>query len=371
MKPKLLIIPENFPTDENPVAGIFMKDQIRALSPAFEIIVFNSNPWYRGVYEQVEGARFFDFHLFTNRLPTLFKLPGYAWWEYQSFQIAKNIPKPDIIYLHGAALRGGWVRKLAKYWDIPYIVTEHTGPWSAISDRSGIFKRAKSAMENAAAVLPVSEHLKSEMIDSGVKVKRWKVFGNPVDTDFFELRRSPLTHSKNILFLGRLDDFKGALRTLKAFHKIAAQIPEYRLTIAGAGQESDAIFSFIADNKLDGRVEFLSHNFSREEMKILFHRSSFLVFPSLFESFGLVAAEAMSTGLPVVITNRTGPVDFTSSGTAVAINPDSVDGIAAGILKIAQNLKDFDANSIREFVKSRFGFESYRENVLELFSSLS
>lgn len=142
-----------------------MIDQIKALSPVFEITVFNSNPWYRGVYEQIDGARHFDFHLFSNRLPTLFKLPGYAWWEYQSFQVGKSIPKPDIIHLHGAALRGGWVQKLAKYWDVPYIVTEHTGPWSAISSRPRIFKRAKPVLENAAAVLPVSEHLKMEMID--------------------------------------------------------------------------------------------------------------------------------------------------------------------------------------------------------------
>lgn len=369
MKPKILIIPENFPTDENPVAGIFMKDQIRALSPEFDVTVFNSNPWYRGVYESVEGARFFDFHLFSNRLPTLFKLPGYAWWEYQSFQVAKRIPKPDIIHLHGAALRGGWVRKLAKYWGIPYIVTEHTGPWSTISDRPQIFNRAKTVLENAAAVLPVSEHLKSEMIQSGVKAKHWEVVGNPVDTNFFELRKTPLTSPKNILFLGRLDDFKGALRTLKAFHKNANQISEYRLTIAGTGQESETITSYIEANKLENRVEFLNDSFSREEMKMLFHRASFLIFPSLSESFGLVAVEAMSTGLPVVITNRTGPIDFTSTETAIGVNPKSVDEIGDGILKMVEKLDNFNPAEIREFVEERFGFEAYLERFLELYRS--
>lgn len=370
MKPKLLIIPENFPTDENPVAGIFMKDQIRALSSEFEITIFNSNPWYRGIYEQVAGARFFDFHLFSKRLPTLFKLTGYAWWEYQSLQLAKKIPKPDMIHLHGAALRGGWVQKLADYWNIPYIVTEHTGPWSAISDRPRIFKRAKSVLENAAAVLPVSEHLKSEMINSGIEAKRWKVLGNPVDTAFFELRTSLLTKPNNILFLGRLDDFKGGLRTLKAFHKVADQISGYRLTIAGTGQEADAIAEYIRANELDNRVEFLNKNFSRDEMKMLFHRASFLVFPSLFESFGLVAAEAMATGLPAVITIRTGPRDFTSPETAIAINPESVDEIGDGIVKMIEKLDEFEPEVVREFVVERFGFDTYRAYVLEVFGDV-
>ena len=357
------MIPENFPTDENPVAGIFMKDQIKALKPEFELSVFNSNPWYRGVYEQVEGARFFDFHLFSKRPPTLFKLPGYAWWEYQSLQIAKKIPKPDLIHLHGASLRGGWVQQLAKHWEIPYIVTEHTGPWSAIAGRKRIFKRAKSTLENAAAVLPVSAHLKQEMIASSVAAKHWEVFGNPVDTEFFDLRKTRLGSSKNILFLGRLDDFKGGLQTLKAFYKIASQIPEYQLTIAGTGQEAHAIEAYIESNDLANRVEFLNQNFSREEMKMRFHGASFLVFPSLFESFGLVAAEAMATGLPVVITDRTGPRDFTSPETAIAVNPESVDEIAAGMLKMAENLENFNPVVIRKFVEDRWGFETYRNEV--------
>lgn len=194
--------------------------------------------------------------------------------------------------------------------------------------------------------------------------------GNPVDTEFFELRKSPLKNSKNILFLGRLDDFKGGLRTLQAFHKIADQISDYRLTIAGTGQESEAIAAYIASHGLSNRVEFLNDNFSREEMKMLFHRSSFLVFPSLFESFGLVAVEAMATGLPVVITNRTGPKDFSSEETAIAVNPEAVDEIADGIFKMVEILGDFEPVRIRDFVESCFGFETYRDKVFELYQAL-
>ncbi len=89
--------------------------QIKALLPFCEITIFNSNPWYRGEYEQIDGVRFFDFHLFANRLPTLTKPLGYAWWEQQTLRVAKKITKPDIIHLHGAAMRGKWVEKLANF----------------------------------------------------------------------------------------------------------------------------------------------------------------------------------------------------------------------------------------------------------------
>ena len=370
MKIKVLIIPESYPTDENPVAGIFIKDQIKALQPRCEISVFNSNPWYRGQYEQVDGVRFYDFHLYANRLPTITKPLGYAWWERQSFHLAKKIPKPDIIHLHGAAMRGKWVEKLAEYWGIPYVVTEHTGPWSAIAGRPRIFVRAKRTLEHAAAILPVSNHLKQEMIDSGVKAKRWKVFGNPVDTAFFSLRKTSLASSRNILFLGRLDDFKGGLRTLKAFHNVADKISDFRLTIAGTGEESESISNYISENDLTDRVEFINQSFSREEMKALFHQASFLVFPSLFESFGLVAAEAMATGLPVIITDRTGPRDFTNSQVGIAINPESIEEIGDAMIKMIGELEDFLSVDTRGFVEDEFGLERYSEQVLDCYSQV-
>ena len=370
MKIKVLIIPESYPTDENPVAGIFIKDQIGALSKKCDVSVFNSNPWYRGVYEQVDGARFYDFHLFTKRIPTIAKPVGYAWWESQTLRVAKKIPKPDIIHLHGAAMRGKWVEKLAAYWGIPYVVTEHTGPWSAISSRARIFARARQTLANAAVVMPVSNHLQQEMLNSGVSARRWEVFGNPVDTAFFSLRNSSLTSSRNILFLGRLDDFKGGLRSLKAFHKVGREIPEFRLTIAGTGEESTEIARYIADNDLSGRVEFLNQSFSREEMKMLFHQASFLVFPSLFESFGLVAAEAMATGLPVILTNRTGPKDFSAPEVGLSVNPESVDEIGAAMVKMIEDIEHFSPVGIREYIDQKFGLRQYSEQVVDVYKDV-
>lgn len=364
MKTKVLIIPENYPADENPVAGIFIKDQIKALHSSCELSVFNSNPWYRGEYEQVEGVRFYDFHLFSKRIPTIAKPVGYAWWETQTLNVAKKIPKPDIIHLHGAAMRGKWVEKLAGFWNIPFVVTEHTGPWSTISARPRIFARARQTLEKAEAVLPVSHHLMQEMMNSGVSAKHWKVFGNPVDTAFFNLRTTKLAESKNILFVGRLDKFKGALRTLKAFHYVANEIPNFKLTIAGAGEDAVSIEKYIAENNLSDRVDFINQSLTRAEMRTLFHEASYLVFPSQFESFGLVAAEAMATGLPVLITNRTGPRDFTSAITGLPVNPDSVVEIGNAMVKMAQESTLFSPVEIRSFIEGKYGMGKYAEQLL-------
>lgn len=326
------------------------------MQPFADLTVFNSNPWYRGVYEQVEGVKMYELDLFSRKWNFPFNLPAYAWWERQSFQFAKKLPRPDLIWIHGTAQRGKWVSRLAEFWGVPLVITEHTGPWSAIASRTAVLHRVKKIMEKADLVMPVSRHLEREIRESGIHPKKMAVHGNPVDTEFFALRSKPLTDPRRILFLGRLDPFKGGLRTLKAFHSIAAAHPSYRLTIAGDGAEGDEIENFIAENQLESQVEFLRKQLTREEMRSLFHDSSFLVFPSEFESFGLVAAEAMATGLPVVITDRTGPVDFSDENNSIPVDPLNPE---EGIREMINSLHRYDPAQIRDGVERKFGISNW------------
>ncbi len=370
MKPSVLIIPENYPTDLQPNGGVFMDDQVSALSQVSDIAVFNTNPWYRGLYRQSGNARYYDFHLFSRKWVAPFNLMAYAWWERQSIRMAKQLPRPDMIHLHGAALRGNMALTLARHWKIPLVLTEHTGPWSAISARKMVFKKAKAAMESADIVLPVSQHLSNEILESGITPVKIQVIGNPVDTDFFKLRNARLPDAKSMLFLGRLDVFKGAMRTLKAFHSVHDQLSGWSLTIAGEGEEATEIQTYIEMNHLEAVVNFEEGFFSRETMRDFFYRASFLVFPSAFESFGLVGAEAMATGLPVLITDRTGPKDYFAKGCGLQTDPMDVDAIARGMVKMASEIDAFDPDFIRKHISEKFGFAAHAESMRMIYSGL-
>lgn len=367
----MLLVPEQFPTDENPTAGIFMRDQVRALSRFCEPVVYNSSPWSRGTYLTDIEAEYYEMHVMKRKWPSPLHLLGYALWEARSYRFGKAIPKCDLIHLHGAALRGGWVSRLARHWKVPYVVTEHTGPWSAVADRPVVFRRAKRAMESAAAVLPVSRHLAEEIHRSGVRPSEMEVTGNPVDVDLFALRSTPLTQSKTILFVGRLDRFKGGLRTVRAFHAISDRIPGYRLRIIGRGPEEADIAQYIAESGLGSSVELIRHTLTRAAMVERFHGAAFLVFPSEFESFGLVAAEAMATGLPVVIANRTGPKDFSTNATTIPVNPESVEDIARGMAEMVERLEAFDPATIRRTIDEEFGLNAYAERLERLYDQVS
>ena len=84
------------------------------------------------------------------------------------------------------------------------------------------------------------------------------------------------------------------------------------------------------------------------------HESSFLVFPSEFESFGLVAAKAMAKGLPVVIMNLTGPSDYFTPKNSVPVDPHE---IKPGLMDMIVSLNHFQPHEIRDGIME--GFENW------------
>jgi glycosyltransferase involved in cell wall biosynthesis len=69
---------------------------------------------------------------------------------------------------------------------------------------------------------------------------------------------------------------------------------------------------------------------SDEELAALYGGARALVFPSLYEGFGIPVLEAMASGTPVV-TSRGGATEEVAGGAAVLVDPFDVDAIAAGI----------------------------------------
>jgi glycosyltransferase involved in cell wall biosynthesis len=77
-----------------------------------------------------------------------------------------------------------------------------------------------------------------------------------------------------------------------------------------------------------------------------------LVLPSLYESFGIPILEAMSSGCPIVTTNRYGPVEL-AGAAAILVNPEEVESIADGMRRVVsdQNLRQQLIRAGRERAK--------------------
>jgi len=103
----------------------------------------------------------------------------------------------------------------------------------------------------------------------------------------------------DIVFAGRLMEYKGVDRLIRAFSHVVKEIHEARLHIVGLGPEYNKLRLLAKKLDLERRVIF--HGWLHRDRALkLISSSALLAHPSLYESFGYVVAEAYALGKPVV-----------------------------------------------------------------------
>lgn len=126
-----------------------------------------------------------------------------------------------------------------------------------------------------------------------------EVLPNAIDLSKFRVAKPK--EQKDIVFLGRLVERKGAAQLLEAFKLLSNELPDVKLKIAGRGAMDTDLRKFVHTNNLDSRVEFLGF-VSEEEKARLLASAAIACFPSLYgEAFGIVLIEAMAAGASVVL----------------------------------------------------------------------
>lgn len=149
-------------------------------------------------------------------------------------------------------------------------------------------------------------------------------------------RRPPFEDGRvNILFLGRLEQRKGAHLLFQAYRKLIREGLPLRLIVAGTGPEEHALRDFTAANALPN-VVFIGE-FSAEETPQLYADCDIFCAPSPYgESFGIVLAEAMASGKPVVAAANAGyRTVLTDEGAQGLVAPGDAGALANAIRTFA------------------------------------
>ena len=120
-----------------------------------------------------------------------------------------------------------------------------------------------------------------------------------IPDDMFELRRADAGY---VLYFGRLDWYQKGLDTLmQAASLLVRKRPDIALRIAGRGKDTERVMAEVARRDLSRNVTLLGP-VDEPTKRSLLAGASLLLMPSRFEGFGMVAAEAMAAGVPVVAT---------------------------------------------------------------------
>lgn len=367
-----MVIPNLFPAFKGDLKGIFILDYIRAVQSICNISVLHLQiqGQQKGFYEEdFNGVRVFRYVVSkTKSKISAIKILRYSMLFFNGIRYAKDICKDiDIIHVHDGTVSGTIARVIKKKYKIPYVVTEHTGPFSKISSKKFSHYLCKKAMEKSNAVLTVSNDLKLQIQSSCIRPKKFYVTFNPIDTELFNL--APLQRKKeNIIYVGRLENYKGGKRSLLAFQNIVAKYPTWKLTIIGDGPDLNSMEQIVREDSRLSKQVSLKGSLDKKAISKAMDLASFFVFPSEHETFGIVIGEAMAKGLPVIVGNETAPKEFVDKDSGVLIPPRDIDAISKSMARMIEDFSNYDPVAIRRKVVENFGFENFGQRLKQIYT---
>jgi glycosyltransferase involved in cell wall biosynthesis len=133
-----------------------------------------------------------------------------------------------------------------------------------------------------------------------------------------------------ILAVGTVEPRKNYPRLLTAYRQLRSRPGVPQLVIAG--RAGWAYGDTLQRIQAEPGVRYLGH-VDEPTLAALYESASVLAYPSLYEGFGLPLLEAMAQGLPAVI-GKSGALPELAGGSAIEVDPESVDDIAAGLEKL-------------------------------------
>ena len=220
----------------------------------------------------------------------------------------------------------------------------------------------KNAVKNADKIITVSQNSKED-IKNILKCdeKRIEVVYNFLDDR--DPPKNDNTFEKFFLFVGTIQPGKNIVRMIKAFEKFQANLDaDFRLKIAGKkGWQDKDINDLIERNK---GIDVLGY-VSDQELDTLFSKAFSLLYPSLYEGFGIPPLECMRRECPVIVSNISSIPEVVDE-FGVYVDPYSVDSIFNGMKEMYENRNAYKENLYQQSLK--FNGDVEVKKLLKLFN---
>lgn len=238
--------------------------------------------------------------------------------------------------LHSHSLETGYVTSIAaRRSGTPWLHTEHSSEWTdqrSTRAEAAFVAMSKRAVARADSWTAVSEYLAAGMARGGVPGPI-AIVPNVVDLDR-PMRASAGAPAAGepvkVLSVGLLNEAKQPLLAVEAFAEFCSARPGSTLTWIGAGPLETAVRQRVRDMGLDSSVR-LMQPMRQELYRRQMAAHDLLLLPTRYETFSVVAAEALASGLPVVMGNRGGHTEFVDSEVGVLVPGNAPGDVADGL----------------------------------------
>lgn len=224
--------------------------------------------------------------------------------------------QPDIIHAHDYT--ASCICALAKI-KLPIISHLHNNsPWiKTLHPYSFLYLYASSRFNK---ILTVSDSIENEYIFSNIIKSKIENISNPVSRKNILDKVDKNDEKKyDVCFVGRLSDQKKPLKFIKVINDVKEIIPNIRSIMIGDGELKEECKMLIEELGLENNIELVG--FKKNPYKYM-NQSRVFCLTSEWEGYGLVAFEALTLGLPCVVSPVGGLVDIVDENCGYLVNKD-------------------------------------------------
>jgi glycosyltransferase involved in cell wall biosynthesis len=402
----IFIIPSWYPSSNSPIAGIFFKEQatyIGQLRPEWNIAI---STWGQGqyalpirkpleaftlaakywrnrekhhqvslegnVHEYYYGALGWTLKIFSGNIKGIIRAN-----EINLALAGKHFGNIDIIHAH-VSYPAGWIAmKLSEKYKIPYVITEHMSPFpfkQFLYPNGDLKKIVRQPLQNADAVIAVSPSL-ADCIQS-FNLDRPIYIPNVVNEQFFIPSGRTDKHKNKYTFftLGGMTPQKGIPDLVAAIRLFLDKLPQIKgdkveFVIGGSGEEAEK-YQLLAEQAGVSRWIRWLGGISRDEVVYHMQHCDCFVLASYHETFGVVFAEAIACGKPVIATRCGGPECIVNRNNGILVDVANPIELAEALKKMYLTSQEYNSNIIREDFLKRFSRHAVVDQLENVYSNV-
>jgi len=355
---------------------------------------FPSVGWAAEMLRASVGVQAFEILLTGRTLPTqishrlprydrilnvqdLFSMAGRYFRDFERFLPVRIDNPPDIMHwTYPVPIR---LRSSKNIYTIHDLVPLRL-PYTTLDNKRFHFRLLNSCFRNADHIVTVSETSRRDILDFFPKLPPERVTNTyqavtapryrPGTAEVEQTVRGAfgLQSRGYFLFFGSIEPKKNVGRLLEAYLTSNIDIP---LVIIGArAWKSEGELALLTHRPADDRRVRQIDYVPADMLVTLICGARAVVFPSLYEGFGLPVLEAMSLGTPV-LTSQAGSLPEIAGDAALLVDPYDVRDIAAGLQRLAQSDELCAELTKRGFEQAaQFDMAHYHDRVSSLYQSV-
>ncbi|AXB58510.1 glycosyltransferase [Flavobacterium fluviale] len=291
----------------------------------------------------------------------------------KEFRVFLKNEKPDVVHINGIWSPQNWgFQKAAQQLKIKVVLSPHGMLESWIIQHNPLKKKAALFLFQNKAIKRVDHiHATAQMEKDSIRKLKFsnKITIIPNGIDLSELESSKEEYgTRKMVFISRIHPKKGIEILLEAWRN--SDTAGWTLEIAGNGDE-DYMISLIQSAEDMENVRFVGALYEEEKWDFL-RSADVMVLPTYSENFGIVVAEALAVGVPVITTTGTPWQDLEkhNCGWWIDLSIENLKSTLLNVFHTSTTQLEEMGNNGKNLVREKYDIKAIGKNMIELYNTI-